>query len=240
MEANETNLNVKLAQLQLTGKRTAVIISSGKQEAIERHCQTLKTISSEINLIRISVEAEKISNKVEIEDIVEWNEGVETKLAEADEEVEKIGKWLADCKKKAEEEAQEEELRFQEKLYQTKLKYETELQAVKSELPQHEHVESSSVANLGAKLPKLVITKFNGTYMDWPRFWGQFIKTIDKSSVAAVNKFAYLRELLDAKIRNTIEALPFTAEGYNRAKSILQEKYGKETEIVKAYCKEIL
>ena len=58
--------------------------------------------------------------------------------------------------------------------------------------------------------------------------------------IAAVSKFAYLRELLDSKVKNTIEALPFTAEGYNRAKSILQEKYGKETEIVKAYCREIL
>ena len=89
MEANETNLNVKLAQLQLTGKRTAGIISSGKQEAIERHCQTLKTISSEINVMRISIEAEKISQKVEIEDIVERKKGVETKLDEADEEIEK-------------------------------------------------------------------------------------------------------------------------------------------------------
>ena len=141
MEANETNLNVKLAQLQLTGKRTTGIISSGKQEVIERHCQTLKTISSEINVMRISVEAEKIIHKVEIEDIVERKKGVETKLAEADEEIEKIGKWLADCKEKADEEAQEEELRFQEKLHQTKLNYETDLQAVKSERPQHENGE---------------------------------------------------------------------------------------------------
>ena len=34
--------------------------------------------------------------------------------------------------------------------------------------------------------------------------------------------------------------MPFTPEGYNRAKSILQEKYGKESEIVKAYNKEIM
>ena len=36
-----------------------------------------------------------------------------------------------------------------------------------------------------------------------------------------------------------IEALPFTAEGYNRAKSILKEKFGKDSEIIKAYTKEI-
>ena len=42
------------------------------------------------------------------------------------------------------------------------------------------------------------------------------------------------------KVRKSIEALPFTPEGYNRAKSILVDKYGKESEIVKAYSKEIL
>ena len=55
-----------------------------------------------------------------------------------------------------------------------------------------------------------------------------------------VPSFSYLRELLDFKVKRTIEALPFTSEGYNRAKSILVEKYGKESEIVKAYTREIL
>ena len=85
-----------------------------------------------------------------------------------------------------------------------------------------------------------MITKFDGSFMDWPRFWGQFSETIDKTNVAAITKFSYLRELLDSKVRRTIEALPFTPEGYNRAKSILTEKYGKESEIVKAYTREIV
>ena len=45
---------------------------------------------------------------------------------------------------------------------------------------------------------------------------------------------------MDSKVRRTIEALPFTPEGFNRAKSTLTEKYGKESEIVKAYTREIL
>ena len=40
--------------------------------------------------------------------------------------------------------------------------------------------------------------------------------------------------------QRTIKALPFKSEGYNRAKSILLAKYGKESEIDKAYTKEIL
>ena len=90
------------------------------------------------------------------------------------------------------------------------------------------------------KMPKLVISQFNGSHMDWPRFWGQFTENIENSSIAPVTKFVYLRELLAPKIRHTVEALPFTAEGYNRAKSLLQDKFGKESEIVKVYTREIL
>ena len=86
-----------------------------------------------------------------------------------------------------------------------------------------EHTEKASAA----KLPKLVITKFNGTPQDWLRFWNQFEAEIDKSQVAAVTKFSYLKELVEPKVRNAIDGLPFTVEGYERAKSILKSKYGK-------------
>ena len=72
--------------------------------------------------------------------------------------------------------------------------------------------------------------------MDWPRFWGQFSETIDKTSVAAITKFSYLRELLDTKAKRTIEALPFTSEGYNRAKSILHAGYCTTGNHRASYC----
>ena len=59
-----------------------------------------------------------------------------------------------------------------------------------------------------AKLPKLVISKFDGSFMDWPRFWGQFRKAINKRSIAAITKFTYFRELLCPKVKRCVEALP--------------------------------
>ena len=35
-----------------------------------------------------------------------------------------------------------------------------------------------------------------------------------------------------------VEGLPFSSEGYNRAKSILQDKYGKDSEVIKAYTRQ--
>ena len=98
----------------------------------------------------------------------------------------------------------------------------------------------SASGNIKAKLPKLTITKFNGTYADWPRFWRQYSETVDKAGTPPVTKFSYLRELSCEKAKKAIKALPYTAEGYNRAIAILKDRFGKDSEIVKAYVKEIL
>ena len=62
---------------------------------------------------------------------------------------------------------------------------------------------STSAVSSAAKLPKLVITKFNGTHQDWPRFWNQFEAEIDKSKAAAISKFSYLKESVDSKVRSS-------------------------------------
>ena len=91
-----------------------------------------------------------------------------------------------------------------------------------------------------AKLPKLVITKFSGELKDWPRFWNQFEAEIDRAEVAAVTKFSYLKELVDPKVKTAIDGLPFTTEGYQRAKNILESKNGQMSDIVNAPVQNIM
>ena len=100
--------------------------------------------------------------------------------------------------------------------------------------------ENEKTRNTNAKLPKLVITKFNGTPLDWLRFWNQFDAEIDKADVAPVTKFSYLKELVDAKVRSIIDGLPFSTEGYEGAKNILKTKYGDTSEIVNAYVQNMI
>ena len=91
------------------------------------------------------------------------------------------------------------------------------------------------------KLPKLIITPFNCAPTDWLRFWNVFEAEIDNNSdLAAVTKFAYLKELLKPNVKSTIDGLPFSTEGYTRAKNILKNKYGNTTEIVNAYVQNIM
>ena len=71
-------------------------------------------------------------------------------------------------------------------------------------------------------------------------FWGQFETQIDKLSAPAVTKFSYLKELLVLKVRNLIDGLPFTPEGYQKAKDLLARQYGKTNEVVGTCVQNIL
>ena len=57
--------------------------------------------------------------------------------------------------------------------------------------------------------------------------------------MAAITKFSYLKEFVVPKVRKSIDGLPFTPEGYEKAKSILKERYGNDGEVEKAYVKDI-
>ena len=239
MTTAESNLETKLTQLEINVKKTSVVIESQNSEAIERHLQTLMAISDTVNHLRLEVEAKKIESKVNGDAIQTWNDDVDSKLEAANVEIGRIRKWVRDHEKQAEINAKKEQLQFEKEIQKMTLQLKAD-QLAKTKSQNEGVGQDLSSCGVQPKLPKLVITKFDGSHMDWPRFWGQFSENIDKTSVAPITKFTYLRELVTPQVSRTIEALPFTAEGYNRAKSILKEKFGKDSEIIKAYTKEIL
>ena len=43
---------------------------------------------------------------------------------------------------------------------------------------------------------KLIISRFEGTVLDWFHFWNQYESEIDKQDISPITKFSYLKELL--------------------------------------------
>ena len=79
-----------------------------------------------------------------------------------------------------------------------------------------------------AKLPKLEVKKFNGRLQDWQEFWDSFQSSIDKNeSLSAVDKFAYLRSLVQEPARSTIAGFALTSANYEAAVQALKKRYGK-------------
>ena len=115
---------------------------------------------------KCAVEELKIGDSEDLMQNSVWSASVDAKLTEADNEVSRLQKWLDD-KKHVEMIAREDQIKFEVKLHETRLKLQAELQTAKP----GQSTTSESTKGLMAKLPKLVISKFEGSYMDWPRFW---------------------------------------------------------------------
>ena len=78
------------------------------------------------------------------------------------------------------------------------------------------------------KLQKYTITKFNGNYKDWLRFWNQYTVEVDNSNISNISKFNYILELVEGKPREDILGLPHSLDKYDKAKRILKDTYRKE------------
>ena len=89
------------------------------------------------------------------------------------------------------------------------------------------------------KLQKYTTTPFKGDYKDWIHFWNKFSVEVDGSIISKVRKFNYLLELVKGKYTEDILRLPHTEEGYDEAKKILSDIYGKDIKFHKQLIKEI-
>ena len=234
MENAKGKLQTKLTQLEIHAKRMEQVLHSGSVEAIEGHTGALRSTISQADELKRALEALKIEAEEDLGDIGTWNTTIDLQLMKADEEVGKLHKWLENRRRQEETAAREDQLNFEMKLHEQKMKLQTEI------VMQASHEGGGSPKQTQAKLPKMEIQRFEGSNLDWPRFWGQFTEKIDKAEIAPINKFTYLCRLLGPKVKTAVEALPFTAEGYKRAKSILLSNHGKESEITKVFVKEIM
>ena len=71
-------------------------------------------------------------------------------------------------------------------------------------------------------------------------FGDNSLPKIDSAKEPAITKFSYLKELVDIKVRKLVDGLPFTEDGYHKAKSLLKKRYGQTSEVVGAYVRNIL
>ena len=249
MEKLTSDLDVQLKLLAFTQGKTKGIVDKGNREAIERHRDALRSIVKKVGSVKTQIEEAKLESGVAVDELSKWSDGVEAQQETADEEITYLSETLVQINyktslqaKKCEEELAErdrdKQLQFERAQLEQKLEFEKKIEEAKKS--QNSQVAASPAPEKSAKLPKLVITKFRGELTDWPRFWSQFEAEIDKAEIAGVTKYSYLKELVDPKIRTEIDGLPYSSEGYERAKNILARKYSQTSEVVNAYVENIM
>ena len=85
------------------------------------------------------------------------------------------------------------------------------------------------------KMPKFKISKWDASYAKWLSFLNKFTAEIDKMEISLGTNFAYLKELLCSDVLEEVDGLPFTTEGYQRLKNILETNHSNISEIVRSY-----
>ena len=104
---------------------------------------------------------------------------------------------------------------------------------------QNGSVPSSS--SIRAKLPKLHIKRFAGDPENWQIFWDSFSSALHKNaSLANVDKFNYLRSLLDCPALNYITGLPLTELKFKEAIEILSDRFGNKQIIISFHMEALL
>ncbi|XP_044183283.1 uncharacterized protein LOC122963962 [Acropora millepora] len=149
------------------------------------------------------------------------------------------------------EEHIEDEIResgiFRESIHEMIVRIDETLNAVEVENSGHtdksiSHYPSNSnsfTEGLGAgraKLPKITLKKFYGDPIPFTPFWDSFKSTVDDNpSLSDIDKFNYLRSLLEGSAAGAIRGLPLTAENYGAAKDILKKRFGQPQIIINAH-----
>ena len=78
------------------------------------------------------------------------------------------------------------------------------------------------------KLPRITLPHFNGNLMKWPTFWDSYKSAVHNRELSDVDKFNYLRSLLDRSAYDAIAGLTLSAANYREAVEILK-KVRKQT-----------
>ena len=233
-------IKAKLKMLEFTQEDIPRIREKNELKALERLRKVLEEQIDNVHEQKVQIQAMRFEKGDQPEEIRKWTREIEEEVAEFDGVVEDVRMAAENLRGKALQEARDEEEKKEEekrkRRYEDEIKLQEAKMAAKLEFEKKmEEARSKSLKESGAKLPKLIITKFQGTHLDWQRFWGQFETEIDKADITQVAKFSYLKELLIRKVRASVDGLPYNSEGYERAKNILRAKYGKASEVANAH-----
>ena len=88
---------------------------------------------------------------------------------------------------------------------------------------------TSGSAESHLKLPKLELPKFDGDVLKFQNFWDQFEAAVhDNDNVPAVQKFTYLRSVLEGVAYHTIEGFEVTSANYQHAVDALKHRFGRK------------
>ena len=91
------------------------------------------------------------------------------------------------------------------------------------------------------KLPRISLPHFRGNLIRWPAFWDSFNSAIHSNDrLSEIDKFNYLRSLLEGTAYDAIAGLALSAANYGEAVEILRKRFGNKQLIISKHMESLL
>ena len=88
------------------------------------------------------------------------------------------------------------------------------------------------------KLPQLVLKRFNGQPTAWQEFYDAFDSSVHK--LRDVDRFNYLRNLVEGPVHSTIARLQLAGANYKAALNLLKERFGQKRIIINCHMENLM
>jgi hypothetical protein len=99
----------------------------------------------------------------------------------------------------------------------------------------------TTASKVRAKLPKLEVKRFKGNVCKWQELWDSFESSVHlNDGLSDVDKFNYLRGVLEEPAKSCIAGFSLTAANYKSAVDILKERYGKKSAVQRAHMQQLM
>ena len=97
----------------------------------------------------------------------------------------------------------------------------------------HDLTTEARAQGAKVKLPKITLPRFNGDPVRWMSFWDSYQSAVHlNSELTDVDKFNYLRSLLDHPAYDAIAGLTLSAANYKQAIESLRKRFGNTQVII--------
>ena len=107
---------------------------------------------------------------------------------------------------------------------------------IPTSLPTPTHTERAT-----CRLPKLTLPRFNGDVMKWTTFWDSYSSAVhNNDQLSDVDKFNYLRSLLERTAYEAIAGLTLSAANYAEAVDVLKKRFGDQQLIISRHMETLL
>ena len=183
-------INTQMKMLELAERETERLLKRNNLNELQKHLANIEKRLDVLQDLKYKVQELMISESEESKEIDEFTMKIKEDMTRFDgviSELEKSVKRLNDGEqaKVRSKVDQDQEGNFRRR-YEEEMRLEEMRMEMRKKYVDSEGKNSASESNK-VKIPKLVIAKFEGTALDWFRFWNQFETEIEKQDISPVN-----------------------------------------------------